>query len=64
MKTQRRWERVIGWRHHSGKQQHESRHGAMRQREGVRRRVGDDGLEVYRCTHCGFFHIGHGRGKR
>jgi rubrerythrin len=64
MKT-RRWSPVVGWCHKTGKQQHTSRAGAKAQREGIRKRKGAaDGLEVYTCPHCGYFHIGHGHKKQ
>jgi len=66
MKTQaRRWSPIAGWCERTGKQKHESRAGARAQREGVRRRLGAaEALEIYKCRHCGFFHIGHGRGEQ
>jgi hypothetical protein len=46
------------------KRRYPTAHAARRALREVGQKLGDLGLESYRCRHCRQFHIGHAKGER
>ena len=46
-----------------GKAQHKSNDFALVELQRLRKKGVDGQFNIYKCTHCGFFHIGHATGR-